>query len=141
MKYIQWYKEHAAKHKAIIEQLKNMSTDEIMEYFDYENMRTKHPDFCPLYASNSKCHDIKNLNCYMCGCPHFRFNDDGIEIKENRVVYSLCTKNLGKSFESEDAVHQDCSSCTLPHKTQFIKRNFNVSWSEIMNNCDLNYIL
>jgi hypothetical protein len=137
MKYTQWYKEHSIKHKAIIKQLKDKSTDEIIEYFDYENMRTKHPDFCPLYASNSKCHDMQNLNCYICGCPYFRFNDSGIEIKENRVVYSLCTKGLGRSFVSNNAIHQDCSSCILPHKVWFIKKNFNVSWSEIMNNCDL----
>ncbi|MDY0194934.1 MAG: hypothetical protein WC253_04535 [Sulfurovaceae bacterium] len=127
MTYTQWYKEHSLKHKAIIEQLKGKNIDEIVEYFDYENMRTKHPDFCPLYASNSKCHDMQNLNCYLCGCPYFRFNDDGIEIKENRVVYSLCTKGLGESFVSTDAIHQDCSSCILPHKIQFIKKNFDIS--------------
>lgn len=138
MKYTQWHKEHSMKHKAIIEQLKNMSTDEIIEYFDYENMRIKQHDFCPLYSLNSKCHDMKNLNCYLCGCPYFSFNDNGIETKEKRVVYSLCTKGFGKSFVSNNAIHQDCSSCILPHKAWFIKKNFNVSWSEIMNNCDLN---
>ncbi|MGW8169709.1 MAG: hypothetical protein ACWGHH_06865 [Sulfurovaceae bacterium] len=137
MKYTQWYKEHSLKHKAIMEKLREKSQDEIIEYFDYENMRTKHPDFCLLYASNTKCHDMKNLNCYLCGCPYFRFNDNGIEIKKNRVVYSLCTKGLGELFESEDAVHQDCTNCTLPHKKEFVKKNFNVSWSDIMDNCDL----
>ena len=132
MKYIQWYNEHSMKHKAIVEQLKDKNTDEIIEYFDYENMRIKHPDFCPLYALNSKCHDMKDLNCYMCGCQHFRFNGGGIKIKENRVVYSLCSKGLGQSFESGAAIHQDCSSCTLPHKKEFVKKNFNISWSEIM---------
>ncbi|MBN2721374.1 MAG: hypothetical protein JXQ77_00985 [Campylobacterales bacterium] len=132
MTYTDWFSEHSIIHKAIMEQLKDKSIDEIIEYFEYENMRINHPDFCPLYASNSKCHDMKDLNCYMCGCPHFRFNDAGIEIKENKVVYSLCTKGLGESFESENAIHQDCSNCTLPHKVQFIKKNFNVSWSEMM---------
>ncbi len=127
MTYTDWFSEHSIKHKAIMEQLKDKSTYEIIEYFNYENMKLKHPDFCLLFTSNSKCHDMKNLNCYWCGCPYFRFNDDGIEIKENRVVYSICTKGLGESFVSKDAIHQDCSSCILPHSTKFIKDNFDLN--------------
>ncbi len=132
MKYIDWYKEHLLKHKAIVEQIRNKTKDEIIEYFDYDNMKQKHPDFCLLYASNSKCHDMKKLNCYLCGCPYFRFNDDGIGIKENRVVYSTCTKGLGEQLESHNAIHQDCSKCTLPHAKKFISGNFDLDWGLIM---------
>lgn len=134
MTYTDWFSEHSIIHKAIMEQLKDKSTDEIIEYFNYENMRAKHPDFCPLYASNSKCHDMNDLNCYMCGCPHFRFNDEGIEIKENKVVYSLCAKGLGRLFESEIAIHQDCSNCILPHTKKFIRDNFNLDWDVMIGN-------
>ena len=127
MTYTDWFIENSIKHKAIMEQLKDKNRDEIIEYFDYENMRIKHLDFSPLYALNSKCHDMKNLNCYWCGCPYFRFNDDGIETRENRVVYSICTKGLGEHLESEIAIHQDCSSCTLPHSVKFIKDNFDLN--------------
>ncbi|MDD5405847.1 MAG: hypothetical protein PHE73_02760 [Sulfurovaceae bacterium] len=133
MTYANWLNTHFIKHKAIMEQLVYKNIDEIIEYFDYENMRLKHPEFCPLYATNSKCHYMKNLNCYMCGCPYFRFNDDGIETKENRMVYSICTKGLGELFESENAIHQDCSNCILPHTKDFIRNHFN--WNEIF--CDV----
>lgn len=132
MKYIDWFIEHSKKHKAILEGLDGKSKDEIVDYFYYDNMRQKHRDFCPLYAQNSKCHDIKNLNCYMCGCPYFRFNDNGIKTKENRVVYSLCTKGFGELFESKDAIHQDCSKCTLPHSKKFISDNFDLDLNVIM---------
>ena len=132
MKYIDWYKEHLLKHKAIVEQIRGKTKDEIIEYFDYDNMKQKHPYFCPLYASNSKCHDMKKLNCYLCGCPYFRFDDDGIETKENRVVYSICTKGLGEQSESCNAIHQDCSNCKLPHTKKFISDNFDLDWGLIM---------
>lgn len=132
MKYIDWHREHSLKHKAIIEHIKDKSKDEIIEYFYYDNMRQKHPNFCQLYAQNSKCHDMKNLNCYMCGCPYFRFKDDGIEIKGNRVVYSYCTQNLGDEFISDNAIHHDCSECTLPHSKKFISDNFDLDWNVIM---------
>lgn len=132
MKYIDWHKEHLLKHKAIIEQTKDKSKDEIIDYFDYDNMRQKEPNFCPLYAQNYKCHDMKNLNCYMCGCPHFRFKDNGIEMRENRVVYSYCTQNLGDEFISDNAIHHDCSKCTLPHTKKFISDNFDLDWNVIM---------
>jgi len=133
LKYIDWFIAHAKKHRAIVASLEGRSDEEIVEYFDYDKMRRNEPDFCPLYAKSSKCHDMKNLNCYMCGCPHFRFDDSGIEIKDGRVVYSYCVKNLGDKFVSDSTIHHDCSNCTLPHTKKFAKDNFSLDWFEIMD--------
>lgn len=134
MTYIEWTKEHASKHKRILEKLKDKSDDEVIAYFDYENMKKHESDFCLLYKDNKKCHEMENLNCYLCACPHFRFDDKGFEKKNGKTIFSFCSieSKKGKLFESENAIHQDCSDCLIPHKKNYIKKVFNRDWSLIM---------
>lgn len=61
------------------EKLEGNTKQEIIEYFRFENMVKNEPDFCPLYKDNKKCHDMEDLNCYLCACPHFRFDDNGFK--------------------------------------------------------------
>jgi len=91
MSYKKWFFNHASKHKKIVDSLKHLSDDEVIEYFDYDNMKKNHPDFCPLYAKDKKCHDMKHLNCYLCACPYFRFDDDGLYKEDDKVRYSICS--------------------------------------------------
>ncbi|MEN8146662.1 MAG: hypothetical protein ABFR02_03505 [Campylobacterota bacterium] len=144
MTYLSWYEEHAAKHKAIMAKLlaKKMSRDEIIAYFDFENMVTHEPDFCPLYreknddgVAGKKCHDMERLNCYLCACPHFRFSDKGIEKKGEKTVYSLCSINSKEGVQGiyGDAIHQDCSNCSVPHHVSYIKKHYDEDWKKIMN--------
>jgi len=49
MTYEQWINEHKEKHKRIMERLTHLSDSEVIEYFDFENMRKVEPDFCILY--------------------------------------------------------------------------------------------
>ncbi len=133
MKYIDWYKEHLLKHQVIIEQIKDEGINEIIDYFEYENMQSLHKDFCPLFEQGIKCHNIKKLNCYLCGCPYFRFDDNGLHVDENKnIVYSYCIKDLGDKFIANGKTHHDCSKCTLPHTKKFINDNFDIDWSMIM---------
>lgn len=136
MTYTEWFDAHAKKHKEIVDKLlaKNFSQEQIIEYFEFENMVEKEKEFCLLYATNTKCHDLKKLNCYMCACNHFRFNDNGIKKVNNKVLYSFCSieaKN-GSTFVSEDAIHQDCTNCTIPHAKSHIKKHFDTNWSKMM---------
>lgn len=140
MSYQSWVKEHNQKHSLIMDKLSHLSDDEVIEYFRYENMQKNEPDFCPLYAKNSKCHDMKNLNCYLCACPHFRFRDDvGFKKIESKKLFSFCSidsKN-GSLFKTEDAIHQDCSACEIPHKKRFIASVFDRKWSVVMSEVGL----
>jgi Zn-finger protein len=114
MKYKTWIKNHSIKHKNILNKLKSLSDDEIVEYFDFDNMVKNEPDFCPLYKDNKKCHDMEKLNCYFCACPLFRIDD----------TKSYCDINskYGSTIQAKDGfIHQDCSNCQIPHKTQYIK--------------------
>jgi len=137
MNYKKWFDNHAFKHKNIIDKLSHLNDEEIVDYFDYDNMKLKHPEFCPLYAKNKKCHDMPNLNCYLCACPYFRFDDNGLFMENNKTRYSLCSIDAkGKQdFVKDDAIHQGCTNCILPHQKSFILKYFNHNWQKIMKNC------
>jgi hypothetical protein len=132
MGYKSWFNSQAKKHKQIVQKLVaiGMKDDEIIEYFDYENMKKNEIDYCPLYAKDKKCHDSEELNCYLCACPNFRFDDSN----ENKKSYCSIDSPSGKRA----GVHQDCSECTLPHIKKFIKSKFSLDWLEIMKDCDEN---
>ena len=134
MRYDVWFKKHQHKHQQILAKLKDKSMEEVIDYFDYENMRIYEKEFCPLYSQNKKCHDMKMLNCYLCGCPHFLFDDEGIERVGNAILYSKCTIECkdGKKFVTKEKIHQDCSNCTLPHRKGYIKKHFSRDWESSM---------
>jgi hypothetical protein len=141
MSYSDWFDAHAIKHKKIVDKLieSKKSQNEIIEYFDFENMVKNETDFCPLYLNNKKCHNIESLNCYLCACPYFRFDDSGISKFKNTTQYSLCdidSKNSKHSIHA-DKIHLDCSECNIPHTTSFIKKNFDIEWKKIMSKCSL----
>ncbi len=127
MSYQSWHQEHAQKHKKLLEKLRELSDDEVIEYFRFENMVLKEPDFCVLYKENKKCHDMENLNCYFCACPNFR-------VEEKQSTCAIKSKD-GGSIEAPDGfIHQDCSKCTVPHKEEYIKQHFSRDWLKVMEN-------
>jgi hypothetical protein len=134
MSYDSWFKEHAKKHAKIMKKLKNRSDDEVIKYFLYENMVQNEPDFCPLYIKDKKCHDMEELNCYLCACSNFRFDDGGFKDVDGKILKSYCSIDSkdGRQFASKDVIHQDCSRCIVPHKKSFIKRVFKRDWLEVM---------
>ncbi len=139
MSYQKWFTAHGKKHKVIMQKLTSLSDDEVIRYFRFENMVEKEPDFCPLYKENKKCHDIELLNCYLCACPNFRFDDEGISKKDEKAIYSTCNINSkdGDIFQTEEAIHQDCSACFIPHQETYIKKYFSRDWFEIMKKVHL----
>lgn len=139
MSYESWFEQHGAKHKKIVDKLvaKGYSVDEIIEYFDFDNMVKEENDFCPLYKEPRKCHDMEKLNCYLCGCPHFRFNDDSLGEYNGMKILSKCDINNGSTIGGSNTIHQDCSKCTVPHHRAFVKKNFDFSWSKIMKECKI----
>lgn len=135
MSYSTWFQAHGKKHKEIVDKLSDISDNEIIEYFQFENMVEKEPNFCPLYAKNKKCHDIKELNCYLCACPNFRFDDNGFEKKEKRKLFSYCNIDSidGAEFKTDSAIHQNCVGCFVPHHESYIKKIFSRNWFKMMN--------
>ena len=134
MSYLEWFEAHARKHEAIMQTLTHLNDNEVIDYFNYENMQKNHPDFCPLYEQNKKCHEMTELNCYFCACMHFRFSDQGLAKEGEHTRYSLCSIHAkeSKDFVAQKAIHLDCSNCYIPHKKSVIQKYFSRSWREIM---------
>lgn len=139
MTYLEWFESHAAKHKKIVDKLLERGFDktQIIAYFDFDNMVRTEPDFCLLYADQKKCHDMERLNCYLCACPYFRFNDDGIAKADGKTLYSTCAIDAkdGKAYVFGDMIHQDCSGCTVPHHAKYIEKVFDPDWKKMMSEC------
>lgn len=141
LSYSEWFQKHALKHAVIVEKLKKagLNQSEVIDYFDFDNMKLKEVTFCPLYKDNKKCHDMEFLNCYICACPNFRFKDEGIEVIENKTQYSLCDiqSKDGRQGVYGDAIHQDCSGCGVPHHRNYVEKVFSWSWKEMMAKCSI----
>ncbi len=139
MTYTQWFEMHGNKHRALTQRLQSagLSRDEIIRYFRFDNMVKKEKEFCELYKTNSKCHDMEELNCYLCACPNFRFTQNPA-LKDGKRIHSHCSIDSkdGALFEHEDNIHQDCSGCLVPHHEAYIKKNFDLSWFETMKDCE-----
>jgi hypothetical protein len=134
MSYRQWFDAHGLKHAAIMEKLTHLSDEEVMTYFRFENMVANEPDFCPLYADNKKCHDTEELNCYLCACPNFCFNDKGFALEEGKTLFSTCSIESpdGDRYESDIAIHQNCAGCIVPHRESYIRKVYERNWLKIM---------
>jgi len=135
MDYRTWFESHGQKHKNIMKKLEALSDEEVIAYFRFENMVVNEPDFCLLYKEGKKCHEMEELNCYLCACPNFRFDDNGLSKEGEKVTYSRCSINSedGAQFVSENAIHQDCSGCTVPHHEAYIRKHFKRDWFEVMH--------
>jgi len=134
MSYSSWFQAHGEKHKEIIKKLTHLTDDEIIQYFHFDNMVKKEPNFCPLYKDNKKCHDNKNLNCYFCACPNFRFKDDGFKVIEEQTLFSYCSIDSkdGTQYKSQNSIHQNCAGCFVPHSEAYIKKYFTRDWFKAM---------
>ena len=139
MSYLEWFETHANKHRVIVQKLstQNYTKEMIIDYFLFENMVEKEPEFCLLYAKKQKCHNLQALNCYLCACPHFRFNDEGLSVEEGINYKSECSIHSKKSsyFVYEKVSHLDCSACSVPHTKAYIRKHFDVDWKKIMQKC------
>jgi len=139
--YKKWLQNHAKKHKKIVEKLlqNSFTQEEIIAYFDFDNMKEKERDFCPLYAKDKKCHDMESLNCYLCACPNFRFRDEGIQKIDDKTQYSYCNiaSKDGRQGLYGEKIHQDCSRCSVPHTKEYVQRHFDLDWSKIVAECEI----
>ena len=139
MTYTQWFEAHGDKHRLLTNKLsaKGLSQEEIIKYFRFENMVQNEPNFCELYKTKTKCHDMADLNCYLCACPNFRFTQNPKK-EEERLIHSHCSIDSpdGAVFEHEGNVHQDCSGCLVPHHESYIRKHFDLSWFETMKHCE-----
>lgn len=123
MTYSEWKSNHIAKLTAIVEDNVSKPVSDLIDIFNYDNMVSEYPDFCPLYKEGTRCHNVSDLNCFLCACPYFVASETkpiGITF-DNKLVMSQCTINskfavpFVQSAPNQSYVHCDCSSCLVPH--------------------------
>lgn len=128
MTYSDWAKEHSHKRVKLQTSLESLglTPEQIIKYFDYDNMIKHEPKFCGLYELKVKCHDTPNLNCYQCGCPYFKYTDTPTPDLQGKKRFSVCTINskFAKDFELDNNIHCDCTDCTIPHTRKAALKNY-----------------
>ena len=82
---------------------------------------------------------MQELNCYLCACPNFRFNDNGIKKVQNATQFSFCAieSKDGRQGVYGDKIHQDCSKCGIPHHKEYVDKHFEYDWKKMMKKCAL----
>ena len=122
-----WEKEHFEKVLGEVKQagidFSLEYLDEIIEHTSYDIRSLEHPDRCSYYSSGEKCHDLEDLNCFLCACPNYQSGklEGGCEINSNNGKWHH-HKNLPKGFV------WDCTDCQTNHGPEevkhYIKENF-----------------
>ena len=119
----QWEQEH---RKKILEELRQAGIDfceenipRIIEETSFRVRSKKHPNECPYYLKTppSPCHNIKDLNCFLCACPEY--------ISERLSGGCRLNSRLGKFTYHQNLPEGkvwDCSECKNNHSPASIKR-------------------
>ena len=113
MTYGSWREDFFKKRNTIVDRLKKFeySQEEIIDYFEYENMAERESNFCPLYKLERKCHNVEYLNCYHCACPHFML--------ENENSYCEIDSKFADNIVINNNKICDCTNCVIPHTKKF----------------------
>ena len=129
MTFTEWVQKHEQEKNKILAKLSHLNTKQLVDYFEYENMKVNEPTFCPLYETNTKCHNLPDgkLNCYFCACPYFVYTDgEPLSIDHGMKVYSKCSIESVFAMKfiweenGEDNCQCDCSQCFIPHKKSVV---------------------
>lgn len=86
----------------------------IINEFDFENQKLKNSKSCPCFV-DGKCHEVENLNCFLCFCPEY----------DNSKEEGGCKRGSlkGKWFVKRDKKIWDCSDCDYPHKKETVEKH------------------
>ena len=125
MTYSDWHTKYIESITALISSLPYDRVEDIVNYFEYENMRSHHPSHCPLYSEALRCHDVRPLNCLFCACPHFQYSNTPLSApSDGTKTMSICTigSKQARRFTHDNISHCDCSQCYIPHTTSHIRK-------------------
>jgi len=122
-----WEKGHFEKVLGEVKQagidfsLENL--DEIVEHLSCDIRKLEYPGRCPYYASGKGCHDLEDLNCFLCACPNYESErlEGGCKINSEGGKWHYHENlPLGRVW--------DCSDCEINHTSgevrEYIEKNF-----------------
>jgi len=90
--------------------------ENIIDEFDFDTRKISHPDVCSCYKSGNPCHNMPELNCFLCYCPEYDTNkpEGGCKLNSQDGKW-LFSKKLPASKI------WDCSGCLHPHKKETVR--------------------
>jgi len=102
----------------------NTHIDNIISENRFDIRSKKHPNACPCYK-DKPCHNMPELNCFLCYCPNY----------DTTVKIGGCIINNpnGKWYYNDllpDKKIWDCSDCIHPHSEIVVKKYL----TELFNN-------
>lgn len=120
------------RRNKILLTLISLPINNIVEYFNYNEMKEKHSEYCPLYLKNQICHEVnlKYLNCFGCMCPYYKLE---ISIDPETELYKLgqCLIKSNFGFYKQTTTKDNnkapylilnCLNCSIPHQHTFVRK-------------------
>jgi len=95
---------------------RDMFISAVISEFRYDNRSVSHPEKCICYREGLPCHDMENLNCFLCYCPYYD--------TEKEEGGCLRDSPDGKWHDSEKLPKGriwDCSDCDYPHREETVR--------------------
>jgi Zn-finger protein len=100
-------------------ELKKENISSIIDYMSFKNRSKRDTSLCPQYkGKNPKpCHEVKDLNCFLCACPNYESEklEGGCKINSKKGKFHY-HKNLPKGMV------WDCSDCNINHSPKEIEK-------------------
>jgi hypothetical protein len=118
------------QQKKILLDIIDIPVNDIVEYFNYLQMKDKHTEFCPLYSKNQTCHkmDLQDLNCFGCMCPNYLL-EIGFDQQTGLYKLGYCKLKTKHGFYKRTTIKDEdkapflilnCLNCFVPHQTPFV---------------------
>lgn len=99
----------------------------IIKETSFEIRSQKHPNECPYYEKRTSCHNIEDLNCFLCICPEYSSDKDEGGCKLNH--------QSGKWHSpypySQSRRVWDCSDCPFPHFPTYVEQYLRKNLEEL----------
>ena len=107
--------------------LTEINSPVIISETSFQIRSKKHSEQCPYYAQEKPCHDIKDLNCFLCVCPEYHSDmDEGgcrINNQSGKWHSPYPYSKSGKVW--------DCSDCSFPHFQAHIEQYLRQNLGEL----------
>ncbi|MDD5192421.1 MAG: cysteine-rich small domain-containing protein [Candidatus Nanoarchaeia archaeon] len=98
----------------------------IIRKTDFKIRSKEHPEKCKCYQTQIPCHDLENLNCFLCGCPEY--------LSESPTGGCNLNSNLGEYIpydKSPEGKLWACDGCTYPHHPENVEKYLKANMKQL----------
>jgi len=116
---VQKWRDRFRELKAAGLELKLENVHAIVKFMSFAERSKREPvseDDRICYQSEKQCHNIPNLNCFVCACPNYESEDEvgGCRLASSKGKYI-------KTTITSDRMIWDCSDCGYGHSPNYVE--------------------